>query len=80
MKYNPRNELKDMMTNLVGIKERIRDIQFEISMSGNYNDTSFTNYQLDEIRKGLGILIDKIFEIEGIRVKAFKEYKIKEEE
>lgn len=80
MKYNPRDELKNMMGNLVGIKERIRDIQFEISVSGNYNETAFTNLQLTTIREGLEKLIQEVIDIEGIRIKAFREYKIKEDE
>lgn len=79
MKYNPRDELKNMMSNLYGIRERIRDIQFEISIHGSYNETAFTNLQLTVIREGLEKVTKEVEDIEGIRVKAFGEWKIKEE-
>lgn len=68
-----------MLTNIVCIKERIRDIQFEISMSGSYNETAFTNIQLTVMREGIEKIMREVENIEEIRVKAFRERGIKDE-
>jgi len=80
-KINPRNELKTIMTTLLEIKERIRDIEIHLSTNPKlYTENTFTIIQLDKIEKGLDVLTKEVFNIEGIKTAVFTEYNIKEKD